>query len=250
MQINTQPIEKPIKRESGQLEVHSMFYTIQGEGPFAGRPSVFIRLAGCNLQCPGCDTEYTAKRTIMYPDTILREAMALWHKSNKTIHAHLNRPLFVITGGEPFRQNLFPLCLRAMGSRVTVQIETNGVLGPNENMLGLLRTFHKELFVVVSPKTSRVHVLWDTYAAAFKYVLQADSVCPNDGLPLLALGHKASPKVARPDWLTFRGQIYVNPMDEHSGDTINNRNLQAVVKSCLEFGYTAGVQMHKLMEVE
>ena len=41
------------------LNVHSRAETIQGEGPYAGCPAAFIRLAGCNLQCPRCDTEYT-----------------------------------------------------------------------------------------------------------------------------------------------------------------------------------------------
>ena len=54
MKTNTQEPEK-IDRDR-HLDVHSIFHTIQGEGPYCGHPAVFIRLAGCNLQCPGCDT--------------------------------------------------------------------------------------------------------------------------------------------------------------------------------------------------
>lgn len=47
----------PRRRESGGLlQVQDVFYTIQGEGPFAGRTAVFIRLTGCNLRCWFCDT--------------------------------------------------------------------------------------------------------------------------------------------------------------------------------------------------
>lgn len=52
--LNNQPIEKAVKGDGKTLDLHSIFYTIQGEGPFCGMPAVFIRLAGCNLQCPWC----------------------------------------------------------------------------------------------------------------------------------------------------------------------------------------------------
>ena len=68
---NSQPIEKR-SRDADVLEVHSIFYTLQGEGPFCGSPAIFIRLAGCNLQCPGCDTDYTSKREHLSPETIVK----------------------------------------------------------------------------------------------------------------------------------------------------------------------------------
>ena len=79
--LNTQPIEK--RHHKVDLEVHSIFYTIQGEGPFCGTPAVFIRLAGCNLQCPSCDTNYTSKRRTMTAEEIVNEVR----------RAHLNHSL-------------------------------------------------------------------------------------------------------------------------------------------------------------
>ena len=57
--INSQAIEKSAHYTTRSYDVHSIFPTIQGEGPFVGQPAIFIRLAGCNLQCPACDTDYT-----------------------------------------------------------------------------------------------------------------------------------------------------------------------------------------------
>jgi 7-carboxy-7-deazaguanine synthase len=43
---------------SDRLRVNEIFYSIQGESTWAGRPCVFVRLTGCNLRCVWCDTTY------------------------------------------------------------------------------------------------------------------------------------------------------------------------------------------------
>ena len=235
---NTQPVEKTDYRADGSLDLHSIFYTLQGEGPYAGRRSVFIRLAGCNLQCPGCDTEYTDGRDRWAPERIA-QAAALSCPQNLS-----RKPLIVITGGEPFRQNLYPLALLLIGAGYQVQVETNGVLAPD----GLATMVAAGLKVIVSPKTSHISDQWGRYASAFKYVLQDGEVSEEDLLPLRALGHKAKPQVARPPQ-GYRGPIYVNPMDEKDEDR-NRKNLFLVARAALTHGYIAGVQMHKLMELE
>lgn len=237
--MNNQPIQKREYREDGALYVHSIFYTIQGEGPFAGQPAIFLRLAGCNLMCPYCDTIYTgeAVRLMTVNDIVLQLEKLRTYK----------RTLLVITGGEPFRQNLRPLVLKLQDQmqRYRIQIETNGTLAP---------AALSEVIIVVSPKTPLINSELAFYADAFKYVLSHDNVSEEDGLPLNVLGFYNPKPVARPP-TNFVGKIYVQPMDasQRSGLLVseeNKRNLNAAIASCMKFGYTLQLQLHKLIGME
>lgn len=58
--MNTQLIEKRIGGNGFFLNVVDVFSTIQGEGTQSGRLALFVRLAGCNLQCPQCNANYAS----------------------------------------------------------------------------------------------------------------------------------------------------------------------------------------------
>jgi organic radical activating enzyme len=242
--MNTQPIEKRIDSGSDQLEVHSIFRTIQGEGPFTGRPAIFIRLAGCNLQCPGCDTEYTSNRRRLSVSRILTELVSF-------MQLEYGIELIVITGGEPFRQDIYPLVLGLIHLGFTVQVETNGTLPPSVNFHRLCSKDFSELlkcFIVCSPKTGSVNKLLLPLVCAYKYVMTAGQVDAEDGLPTLALGHSAAPRVARPH-AGFNGPIYVQPYD--SGALFpNSENLIACIRSVMKHNYTLQLQVHKIIGLE
>lgn len=235
--LNTQAIEPPIWREDGSLEVRSIFSTIQGEGPFAGRPSIFVRLAGCNLKCPACDTEYTSFRMLHSPSALLNAVKAV--RQDKRID------LIVITGGEPFRQNIVPFVNKAANHDWDVQIETNGAVFPDYGKLVDM----SRVTVVCSPKTPRVSPNIRKRYVYWKYVVQAGNIDPNDGLPLTTLGNSWG--VARPNNMgkSVRYRIYVQPLDEQ--DPIKNKaNEQAAIDSCMKFGYRLSYQMHKALGLE
>lgn len=246
--LNEQKPE-PRSLDASSLDFHSMFLTLQGEGPFTGRRSVFIRLAGCNLQCPHCDTEYTQGRVFKEPMDLAIDAGNMWRDGKMDGHISAvvkSRPLAVITGGEPLRQDISALVRHLLHFGFEVQIESNGVFAPTNELFQALM-FHPQCHLIVSPKTKAVHDDCHRLAMAFKYVLRHDQVNGDDGLPMRALGHKATPFIARPN-ASFKGDIYVNPED--SKDEVTNRlNLQAVARSCLKHGYIAGVQLHKLLDL-
>jgi 7-carboxy-7-deazaguanine synthase len=100
------------------LQLSEIFYSIQGEGTWTGTPAVFVRLAGCNLACDFCDTDYATKFFASVDDVVgtVREAGG-------------ECPMVVLTGGEPLAQaetGALIEALRRDGRRV--HIESNGTI--------------------------------------------------------------------------------------------------------------------------
>lgn len=98
------------------LTIHEIFYSIQGESTYAGRPCVFVRLTACDLRCSWCDTPYAfhegRKRSL---DEVLAEV------------DRLDCPLVEVTGGEPLLQDdVYPLMRSLLDRGSTVLLETGG----------------------------------------------------------------------------------------------------------------------------
>ena len=115
------------------LQLAEIFYSVQGEGTWTGTPAVFVRLAGCNLSCSFCDTDYALKFFASVEDVVAR------------VRAEGGAcPMVILTGGEPLAQAETPAliaALRADGRRV--HIESNGTM-PTE--------LPEDVWLTVSPK--------------------------------------------------------------------------------------------------
>lgn len=101
------------------MRISEIFLSLQGEGIYQGKASIFIRLAGCNLACTWCDTRYACESgEEMTTEQVLERVSAE------------DCSLVCITGGEPLLQqeHLLPL-LEALGERGYITgIETNGTI--------------------------------------------------------------------------------------------------------------------------
>jgi 7-carboxy-7-deazaguanine synthase len=100
----------------GLLTINEIFYSIQGESTYAGRPCVFVRLTACDLRCSWCDTSYAfyegRKRTL---DDVMQEV------------ARFDCPLVEVTGGEPLLQeDVYQLMDGLVDRGRTVLLETGG----------------------------------------------------------------------------------------------------------------------------
>ena len=235
------PRKQELQHDGQRLWVQEIFYTLQGEGPFAGHPAVFVRLCGCNLTCYFCDTDFESSDWRPDLDEIA-ETMA------KVTEGKPACRLVVITGGEPFRQNIAPLVGRLLAAGHVVQIESNGTLFVD-------LPWGPDLHVIVSPKTGQLHARLVPYISALKYVLKAGEIDGGDGLPrglarVDARGLACVRERGPGDLLENRGDlpIYVMPMDER--DVVLNDANRAVCRDvALEFGYRLTLQMHKLIDV-
>ena len=95
------------------MQISELFVSLQGEGFFTGTPAAFIRLAGCNLKCPFCDTNFQHTQTLSEQD------ITRWAVQTGMTH-------IVITGGEPTLQLTASLLQQLHHEGLFIQIETNG----------------------------------------------------------------------------------------------------------------------------
>ncbi len=102
--------------------VSEIFYSIQGEGELTGVPSVFIRLAGCNLRCSWCDTKYAS----WHPEGEETSIDRIVEETARYPARHV-----VLTGGEPMvAKGICDLAARLREAGMHITIETAGTIAP------------------------------------------------------------------------------------------------------------------------
>ncbi len=194
--------------------INEIFYSLQGEGYHSGTPAVFVRLSGCNLQCPFCDTQHGAF-TEMSEEEIVDAV-----KCYPARHV-------VITGGEPSLQLTASLvdALHAAGRYVAV--ETNGTR-PLPANVDWITLSPKSAFVdgaeVVLTRADEIKVVYDGLRD------------PASQLSTFSFQHS-----------TIR---FVQPCD--TGDATKNRHITAAaveyVKQHPE--WRLSLQIHKIINIQ
>ncbi len=217
--------QKYFKEAGNKLFVTSIFFTLQGEGPYAGKPALFIRLAKCNLACSFCDTWFesgtwmTVKEVLDKADKTISDyfkgKVPVWARdSSGHDHHEMKQIVFVITGGEPTLQPMLLNLLDDASYRYEyTQIESNGILFPKVPAVTT---------VVCSPKcyehegkpTKYIKPKPDTLARVdyLKFVMSAEGVYSS--IPDWAL-----------DWNVDKGgdRLYVSPMNIYSKQPIRTK---------------------------
>lgn len=189
--------------------VVEIFDSIQGEGFHIGTPVTFIRLAGCNLKCPWCDTDYE-KYTEMTADEI-------------TFKIHYNK--VVITGGEPTIHDLIPL-LNALKDTPGhyIALETNGT-NPTFEIRSLVD------WITCSPKPQTD---W-----------KVNSECEFDELKYVVDGVFTPDKVSKEFGGKYFGKIWLQP----ESSQMEKRFQEAYEIAMKYPAFRVGIQLHKILKV-
>lgn len=218
-------ITKPQNHSGDFLNVQEIFATIQGEGPYAGQPAVFIRLGGCNLQCSFCDTEFDSPKQILTKN-IIKEVLLLANNNKQ----QLVRKLVVITGGEPLLQPIENLSLELIKKKFLVQIETNGTI---------YRKLPKAVKIICSPKNS-----------SGKYYPIRQDLLPriNAFKFLISANDPRYSKVSEVGQSQYQIPVFVQPIDEYDQEK-NQQNLQKTLAIANQFGYHISLQLHKILKI-
>jgi len=190
-------------------DIAEIFYSLQGEGVRAGLATVFVRFAGCNLDCPWCDTDHRRTQQLT-PEALVAAVERADRGGSRRV---------VLTGGEPLLQVDGDLCSVLRAGGWFVALETSGtVAAPGGAVFD---------WVTVSPKNGAP-------AAASLSQIDEWRVLVGEGLP----PPEPPPKAAH--WL-------VSPLV--SGDPERDRLATGrAVHWCLEHpGWGLSVQQHKLV---
>lgn len=224
------PKRPPMQGDGTMLDVQSIFPTLQGEGGYVGRRSVFVRLGGCNLACDFCDTEFESYQPLSMDAILAKVASYMPQRPTQ-------RQLVVITGGEPLRQPIAALCDALLAAGYDVQIETNGTLH---------RTLDDRVRIVCSPKMGKMG-----------YIQPHAALLPRIEALKFLVSVNREDYTHVPDWALQWMQmnqspdacIFIQPMDEQDA-TKNAANQRYAVDLCMQHGYRLSMQLHKILNIE
>ncbi len=185
-----------------------IFESLQGEGRNTGRPCIFIRFAGCNLACPWCDTDRTARFTLSLAD-LVREVKTFRAKS------------VILTGGEPTLVEEMPELVAALKHEgYWIAVETNGTREPD--WLAFVD------YVACSPKAEYPDRLALTRADEVRVVASSEDV--------VAFCAAVRARLAATDY-------YVSPCDRDGAiDFATAKSVLARLD-----GWSLSVQLHKIL---
>lgn len=196
------------------LAICEIFYSLQGEGPFMGRPAVFVRMSGCvKPYCEFCDTpEALGQGTPMALETILKQVRSY------------GCSLVVITGGEPFlqwEQGLLQLSQLLLEQGMSIQYETSGRAGIPENVPGI---------VVLSPKPGQ----WPSPEILLRAQFLKPLVGDDPQITLDAVKHSGFPA----------NRVWLMPLGRSREKQI--ARMPMVWELCVRYGYCMSPRLHIL----
>ncbi|GGD75901.1 7-carboxy-7-deazaguanine synthase QueE [Lacimicrobium alkaliphilum] len=221
------------------LKVNEMFETIQGEGFYTGLPAIFIRLQGCPVGCPWCDTKHTWTLDPAF-QTDTQQVLAKTSDSEQYFSAdeHKLLSLFeqqqyharhvVITGGEPAMYDLIPLTSLLIDKGYCVQIETSGTFEIQA---------HPDTWVTLSPKVDM--------KGGYDVLDQPLKLANEIKHPVAMQKHidELDTLLARPV-TNPEAMVYLQPISQQ------RRATELAVNTCINRNWRLSLQTHKFIGID
>lgn len=107
-----------------KIAISEIFHSLQGEGKNTGKPSIFIRFAGCNLSCTWCDSKYTWHKDFLEYEHMDFESIC--KTVNDLSKEHNTCQHIIFTGGEPLMFQAIIEKIMKFFAGFTFEVETNG----------------------------------------------------------------------------------------------------------------------------
>ena len=206
--------QKYFDKAGDKLFVTSIFYTLQGEGPYRGEPAVFVRLAKCNLACSFCDTYFDGGDWLTFDEIDFRIGNVLREYFDGYIPDWAEKKIgLVITGGEPMLQkNLGPFLERMEGHFAWTQIESNGTIVQN---------IPDSTTLVVSPKCLEKN------GKPVKYLEPNPKMLARaDCLKFVMNADQDSPYSSIPEWAKGDRKVFISPMNIYNSEPQKSKELR------------------------
>ena len=223
------------KQPNGEPEV---FYSLQGEGPNIGAPSVFLRLATCNLACSWCDTKYTWDWEHF---DYSREVVSLEPGPLESRILSFGCRRLIITGGEPLLQQreLAPLVVSLKEQGFQFEVETNGTIVPQPELVRDIDQWN------VSPKLETSGNTKDRRDAP--RVMEALCQLPNAYFKFVVTEPEDVDEVRslRDKYGLHNQRIILMPEATTPGDM--QRRSQWVSEACVREGFRFSTRLHILL---
>lgn len=208
--------------------VHEMFKSFQGEGVHAGRSAFFVRLFGCPVHCPWCDSAST-----WHPNHVPKDIARLTAEEIAKAACTAQPEFVVLTGGEPTIHNLNQLTFLVGNSFYDVHLETSGAFP-------LKGDFD---WITLSPKKWKVPLVENVQQAdEFKIIVEQpediafyvhfleECFLPNGEIP--------HPIWLHPEWSQRNNKVVLDAITK------------AVVDRWRGHPFRAGWQLHKLYQAD
>jgi organic radical activating enzyme len=207
--------QKYFEAAGDKLFVTSIFYTLQGEGPYRGEPAVFVRLAKCNLACSFCDTYFDGGDWLTFDEIDFRIGNVLREYFDGYVPDWAEQKIgLVVTGGEPMLQkNLGEFLERMEDHFAWTQIESNGII---------VQDIPDSTTLVVSPKCLEKNGKPVKYlqpnpemlarANCLKFVMNADQDSPYSSIP---------------DWARGDRKIFISPMNVYNKEPQKSKQIRS-----------------------